>query len=280
MNTSEAFDTSRWWLLPPLALLVLIYAPIYPRMFGDWMNDPNYSHGLLVPFISAWFAWRAWPKIKSETLSPSNMGFVTMAAGVLLLGAGVSIGELYTSRVSLLLLLAGAIHALCGRRVLGLLALPIGYLLFMIPIPYTIYDALALPLKTVVATAATAGLKIFGMPVLREGNMIILPNISLEVVEACSGMRSLVSLMALGTAAAFIFLDGYPRRCALIAVTVPIAVLTNIFRVFVTGILARHVGPEAAGDFFHNFAGLAVFGMAMVLTGLAVLALRHKGKTS
>lgn len=247
-------------------ILCAIYAPIYPRMIDDWLTDPNYSHGLLVPLISLWFAWKAWPRLKDAPAVPSNWGFLLIIFGILLLGFGLTVHELFTSRSSLIFILAGLIQTLFGTRTLKLLALPLGFLFFMVPIPYTIYDALALPLRGLVSFIATEGLKVCGLPVIREGNIIIMPNISLEVVEACSGMRSLVSLMALGTAYAFLFLKGAWRRAALIVSTIPIAVITNVARVFITGVLARHLGSVAAEGFFHDFAGFAVFAVALVLT--------------
>lgn len=258
---------SAWLLLA--VLLTAVYAPVYPRMVGDWIHDPNYSHGFLVPLISAWFVRLAWPDLVKTPVKPANAGFITLILGLLLLAIGVMVDELYTSRISLIVLLAGMVHALLGAAALRLLALPLAFLLFMVPLPYTIYDALALPLKSLVSIAATGGLKVCGLPVIREGNMIIFPNISLEVVEACSGMRSLFSLMALGTACAFLFLKSLPRRALLIALTVPIAVFTNVARVFVTGVLARHLGTAAAEGFFHDFAGMAVFGTALALTFFA-----------
>lgn len=267
MTFGQAIRDNRWRLLPLLALLALIYAPVYPRMIiRDWLGDPNYSHGFLVPLVSAWFVYTSWPHLREEELAPTGRGFILLLSGILLLTVGVTLEELFTSRASLIVILAGLVHTFCGGRILRLLGLPLIYLFFMIPLPYTIYDMLALPLRTLVALFATSGLKACGLAVLREGNMIIFPNISLEVVEACSGMRSLVSLVALGTAWAFVFLRGTLRRTLLILATVPIAVATNISRVFITGLLARHVGAKAAEGFFHDFAGFAVFAVAMVLT--------------
>lgn len=273
MNFLEFCKIYRWLLLVPIILLIAIYAPIYPRMFGDWSADPNYSHGFLVPLISGWFVWKSWPELKNAPVRHSSLGFILIIFGMLLLFAGLSVNELYTSRTSSIFILAGIVQVIFGTRVLMILGLPIAFLFFMVPLPYTIYDAVALPLRHLVSVLATEGLKLFGFPVLREGNVIILPNISLEVVEACSGMRSLFSLMALGTAYAFIFLKGTWRRVVLILATIPIAVITNVIRVFATGVLARYFGSAAAEGFFHDFAGFVVFAVAMALTALTGLLL-------
>lgn len=265
--TLTLFLKEKWWLIfPPIILLCLVYAPVFPGMVAIWMDDPNYSHGFLVPLISLWFAWRRWPELRECPVEPSGAGFLLLLAGMLLLAGGLAIDELYTSRASCIIILAGIIQVLFGTQILRLLALPLAFLFFMIPLPYTFYDALALPLRGFVSILATGGLKLCGLPVLREGNMIILPNISLEVVEACSGMRSLVSLVALGTAYAFLLMKGTWRKVVLIAATVPVAVFTNVLRVFITGVLARHFGAAAAEGFFHDFAGFAVFIAAMILT--------------
>lgn len=268
MTLALFLKEKRWMLVPPFILFCLIYTPVFPGMVSIWMDDPNYSHGFLVPLISLWFAWKRWPELKDCPVEPSGAGFILLLAGMMLLAGGLAIDELYTSRVSCIAILAGIIQVLFGSRVLRLLALPLCFLLFMVPLPYTLYDALALPLRGFVSILATGGLKLCGLPVLREGNMIILPNISLEVVEACSGMRSLVSLIALGTAYAFLLVKGTWRKVALIISTIPVAVFTNVLRVFITGVLARHFGAVAAEGFFHDFAGLAVFVVAMILTAL------------
>ncbi len=253
-----------WGLI--ILMLIGIYYPIVPSMISDWDADPNSSHGFLIPFVSAWFAYQAWPKIKEQEIQPSFLGIFLIVFAIITLGFGITVHELFTSRVSLVILLAGLALTFLGTKIFYHLLLPIGFLVFMVPIPVTVYDAIALPLRYLVSIIATEGMQVCGLPVLREGNIIILPNVSLEVVEACSGMRSLVSLIALGTAYAFILLEGTWRRAILIIATVPIAVLTNITRVFITGVLARHYGASVAEGFFHDFAGLVVFIVALILT--------------
>ena len=162
-----------------------------------------------------------------------------------------------------MVILTGIVWYLYGNKVLRLLALPLGYLFFMVPIPVTIYDAMSFPLKLFVTKVSVGMLKLTGLPVLREGNVIMFPNITLEVVEACSGMRSLMSLIAMGTAYAFMILRKPWQRVVIILSTVPIAIGTNVLRVYVTGVLSRHYGAVAAEGFFHDFAGFAVFFAAL-----------------
>ncbi len=262
-----------WGIL--LAALVGIYYPILPSMVHDWDADPNSSHGFLIPIVSAWFAYKSWPDIKNIPLQNSPWGLAFLVLGLLCLLFGTTVHELFTTRVSLVFILAGLSLSFFGPRIFHYLMLPIGFLVFMVPIPVTLYDALALPLRGFVSILATEGMQAVGLPVLREGNIIILPNVSLEVVEACSGMRSLISLIALGTAYAFLMLEGTWRKVILIIATLPIAVLTNVARVFVTGVLARHYGSAAAEGFFHDFAGFAVFFIALSLTACTGWILSH-----
>lgn len=273
MTLTVAFRSHPLHLVPVLAMFVVVYHGIVGRMVGDWSFDPNYSHGFLVPCLSAWFAWRRWPQLREATVAPSPWGLALLGLGLALLAFGSVTLELFTSRASLVVLLAGTVLYLYGAEVFRLLCFPLAYLLFMVPLPYTVYDALALPLKGAVSAVATGGIRLLGLPVLREGNVIVFPNITLEVVDACSGLRSIMSLAALGTAFAFLFLPAGWRRWALVFATVPIAVATNILRVFVTGVLSWYMGADAAGGFFHEFEGIAVFAVAMVLTAAVGLLL-------
>ncbi len=273
MIITDTLKKYSWVWILVLASFIAIYYPIVPRMVSDWDADPNSSHGFLIPFISAYFAYQAWPQIKEMKIEPTIWGLLLTTFGIIILAFGITVHELFTSRFSLIVILAGLTLSFFGFKIFYKLMLPIGFLVFMIPIPVTLYDAIALPLRYLVSIIATEGMQACGLPVLREGNIIILPNVSLEVVEACSGMRSLVSLIALGTTYAFVMMKGTWRRVALIIATVPIAVLTNITRVFITGVLARHYGASVAEGFFHDFAGIVVFVVALLLTALTGWAL-------
>ncbi len=268
MTITDSLKKYYWAWAIIVFVFIAIYYPIVPRMISDWDADPNSSHGFLIPFVSAWFAYKAWPEIKDMKLKPSFLGIIVILLGLLTLAFGVTVHELFTSRSSLIIILSGLVLTFFGMNIFIKLLLPLGFLFFMVPVPVTLYDALALPLRTIVTIFATEGMQACGIPVLREGNIIIMPNVSLEVVEACSGMRSLISLIALGTAYAFLLLEGTWRRVVLIISTIPIAVFTNIARVFITGVLARYYGSSVAEGFLHDFAGLVVFAVALVLTAL------------
>ncbi|SEA45276.1 exosortase [Desulfuromusa kysingii] len=253
-------------LLVALILGIIgVYAGIFQNLYADWMNDPNYSHGLLVPLISAYFIWQKKDELTSLPVKPANSGLVLILFAVVVLIAGVAAQEYFTKRVSVVFLLAGMVVFLLGWQWLKSLLLPIGFLFFMIPLPYIIYDAMAFPLKLFVAKFSVIALKLMGVIVWREGNIIMFPQTVLEVADACSGLRSLMSLLALGVALAVFSQKKRSAMVFLVLLTIPIAILTNMIRVIGTGFLAQYYGAAAAEGFFHEFAGMGVFLLAMVL---------------
>ena len=245
--------------------IAVTYAGIFQNLYLDWMDDPNYSHGLLVPFISGYFVWQQREKLENLKIKPLNSGLFLIVFALLVLFAGVAAQEYFSRRSSFVFLLAGIVLFLFGWQWLKSLALPIGFLFFMIPLPYIVYDAMAFPLKLFVAKFSVISLKLMGVVVWREGNIIMFPQTVLEVADACSGLRSLMSLLALGVALAVFSQEKISRRILLVFLTVPIAILTNMLRVIGTGFLAQYYGAAAAEGFFHEFAGMGVFVLAMVM---------------
>jgi len=271
---STALKTHRLHLLLLLPLVTAAYATIVPGMVDQWSSDPNYSHGFLIPLISGYFLWQNRDDLATAPVRPSNLGLVIICASLVLLVVGIAGTEYFSMRASLVLLLAGIVLYWFGLPVLNVLALPIGFLIFMVPLPYIVYDAAAFPLKLLVAKFSVLSLKAMGVIVLREGNIIMFPNTVLEVADACSGLRSLVSLIALSVALAFLSQKTVIKRTVLICMAVPIAIFTNMLRVIVTGFLAQYYGAAAAEGFFHEFAGMAVFALAMLLLVLTGAILR------
>lgn len=278
MTFAEAIRNTRIQLSLTLCLLVMLYYRIVPDMVMDWYKDDNYSHGFLVPIIAGYFLWQRWPELKEKVVKPEGMGLALVLLALLQLTIAWLGSEYFTMRSSLIVLLAGLALYLFGREVLKGLALPLGYLIFMVPIPYIIYDAVAFPLKLLITKASVATLQMMGVIVMREGNIIMLPTTTLEVADACSGIRSLMSLLALAAAYAFMIQTSNLKRAILILSAVPIAIFTNGLRVIVTGILAQWWGAKAAEGFFHEFAGLAVFALAMVILVAEGALLRRIGR--
>jgi exosortase len=261
-----SFDAKK---VAAVALLTTALGFLYWRvaygLIDAWIVDGNYSHGFFIVPIAAYLTWERRKRLKAEPIDHTWLGLVVLVGSVLLLLAGVMGSELFLSRVSLLGTLTGMVLFLFGWRHLRILAFPLAFLLLMIPLPAIIFNQIAFPLQLLASRVGEAAIGAFGVPVLREGNVLILANTSLEVAEACSGIRSLVSLITLGIIYGY-FAD--PRgwvRTAIVASTIPVAILANGARVAGTGILAHWWGPAAAEGFFHEFSGWIVFIVAFAM---------------
>lgn len=265
MTFSETIKAHKFELLAFVLLLGAVYHSIVPDMVLDWKKDDNYSHGFLVPFIAGYLAYMRRDDLLAVEVRPSNAGLGIVALGLLMLFLGWMGTEYFTMRSSMVVIIAGAVLYLLGWKIFTILLAPLAYLLLMVPIPYIIYDAAAFPLKLFVTKVSVLSMKALGVVVLQEGNILMFPNITLEVADACSGLRSIMSLLALGAAYAFVFFPRVRDRVILILSTLPIAVFTNCLRVIATGILAQYFGSAAAEGFFHEFAGLFVFVGAVVM---------------
>lgn len=262
-------------LLGFLVLFGILYADVFRGLVLEWYGDDNYSHGFLIPVVAGWFVYTGWQDLRDVEVRPSDIGGLVVLAGAAQFVLAWLATEHFTMRLSMIVLLAGAVLLFFGREVFRQLRLPLGYLVLMIPLPYILYDAVAFPLKLFVARISVESLQLMGFAVFREGNVISFPNITLEVADACSGLRSIMSLIALAVTLAFIMLRSPARRVVLILLAVPFAVITNTLRVIVTGILARDFGRQAAEGFFHEFAGIAVFVMALGLLFASALILKR-----
>ena len=278
VTVSESMKCYKMQFLLALLILAGLYRGVVPDMAQQWYEDANYSHGFVVPFIAGYFVYEKRRQLAEVLVEPWWPGFALFLLGLLQLVVGWLGTEFFTMRSSLVVTLAGMTLFFFGKPLFRLMLLPLGYLMFMVPLPYIIYDMIAFPLKLFVTRISIASLKLMGVVVMREGNVIMLPLTTLEVADACSGIRSLISLLALAVAYAF-FLEISPsRRALLILAAIPIAISANALRVIGTGLLAQYWGAKAAEGFFHEFAGLAVFVVAIVLMiTLGSLLSRGKG---
>ncbi|GAB7024027.1 exosortase A [Salidesulfovibrio brasiliensis] len=265
MTFANALRKQSPYLLVFLVLFGLAYAEVLRGMVLAWYGDDNYSHGFLIPVVAGWFVYTGWQDLRDTEVRPSDLGGLLVLAGAAQFVLAWLATEYFNMRLSMVVLLAGAVLLFFGREVFRKLRLPIGYLVLMVPLPYILYDAVAFPLKLFVAKVSVKTLQLMNFAVFREGNVISFPNITLEVADACSGLRSIMSLIALAVTLAFIMLRSPYKRLLLILLAVPFAVFTNTLRVIATGVLARYFGRQAAEGFFHEFAGIAVFVMALVL---------------
>src|ERR1041384_3574886 len=269
--------------------IVFAYATVLVKLVHDWWNDENYSHGLLIPFIIGYVLWTQREKLARVPVKSSTfLGGTAILFALFALWAGVAGAELYTQRLSLILLLVGTVIYFWGVRLLRFLLVPFGLLFLAMPIPAIIFNKIAFPLQLFASRCAVWSMSMLGIPVLRQGNIIELKPLNsldtkkLEVVEACSGIRSLMTLLTLAVVFAYFthspddsdkpgtrfgWLKSYWfwRAVILVGSAVPIAILTNAFRVSGTGVLAHYYGTAIADGFFHSFSGWAIYIMAFIL---------------
>jgi exosortase len=252
-------------------LIAWLYASILFHLTKQWSNDANFSHGFFVPAFSLFVLWQDRTRLGRQPREPSSWGLLIVAFALSVLVVGVLGAELFLSRISLLLLIAGLIILFCGWRFFRAVLFPWVFLLLMIPIPEIVFSQITFPLQMLTSKVAALLLPLLGVPVLREGNIINLPAMPLEVVEACSGIRSLLSLATLAIIYGYLTETRTWVRVALALASIPIAVASNSLRIVGTGLLVQYWDPEKAQGFFHIFSGWLVF-----LVSLAMLFLVHR----
>lgn len=248
-----------------LSALFLLYLPFLQTLVHAWRTNDDYSHGYFIPFLALGMMYSLRKKLIDIPIRPGNSGLLLIVFGLLLLIAAKVGSELFSQRLSLIFVLLGLVYFLFGWRHLQLAALPILYLLFMIPLPAIIWNTIAFPLQLFSSALTEKTIYLLGIPVFREGNILHLSETTLEVVAACSGLRSLMTMFAL--AGAFAFFSRLPtwRKWVLFFSAAPIAIMANIIRLTLTAILASLYGSEVAHGFLHDLSGLVVFGVGLML---------------
>ncbi len=249
----------------------LLYREVLVKLVHDWLHDDNYSHGILIVPIALYFAWERRERLIAATPKPTVLGLVLILGSMLVLVAGTLGAELFLARISIIGVVAGTVLFVLGWEHFRILLFPMAFLLLMIPIPAIIFNQVAFPLQLLASRFGEVTLQTLNIPVLREGNVITLASTQLEVAEACSGIRSLISLLTLGIVYGYFVTPSVPARTFLALATIPVAILANGFRVAGTGIAAHYYGPSAAEGFFHTFSGWLVF-----VVSFAMLFLIHR----
>ena len=304
MNSSAINFNKLWRPVLIAAALAFLYAQVLAKLGYDWWTDENYSHGLLVPFVIGFIVWTEFDTLKKAAGSPQVwLGFALIFFALVMLLGGTVGAELFTQRISLILILAGIVIYFFGAKILQFLVVPFALLLFAIPIPQIIFNKIAFPLQIWASQAAIWGIRAFEVASVRKGNVIeILPQgatqiIALEVVEACSGIRSLMTLVTLALVLAYFTREKTPERTpfwknfdfwrALILMfsAIPIAILTNAGRVTATGILTYYYGKRATESTWHDLSGWLVYLVALILLLsvnflLKFLAQKRRGASS
>lgn len=252
-------------MILPAASFLFLYRDVISKLVHDWSIDENYSHGFLVIPIAAYLAWERRRKFAETPKHPSTIGVFILIGGLAMLLAGILGAEVFTTEVSMLATLAGSVLFLFGWAHLRVMLFPIAFLILMIPLPAIIFNQITFPLQLLASRFGESALMVAGIPVLREGNVIHLANTSLAVAEACSGIRSLISLLTLGIVYGY-FMDSRAWVRWLIAITtIPVAIITNGLRVAGTGVGAHYFGAAVAEGFFHEFSGWLIFISAFLM---------------
>jgi exosortase len=278
----------------PLAIaaaMSFVYFTVLVKLGRDWWSDENYSHGLLVPFVIGYIVWHERKRLATAQIQPHVwLGVAGVVASIVMLWAGVAGAELFVQRISIVVMLASVAIYFCGFRWLRLLAVPLLLFVLSIPIPQIVFNKIAFPLQLFASRCAVSAMQLFNISVLRQGNVIELLPLGahepkrLAVVEACSGIRSLMTLVTLAVVYAYFTKpkrDGGDksspprqswfksfaiwRSLILVIAAVPIAILTNALRVSGTGVLAHYYGTRVADGFFHTFSGWVIYVAAALL---------------
>lgn len=249
--------------------LAIAYHQVIPKLVRDWRDNDDYSHGFLIVPLIGYLVWQRRQALRTAVARPVAGGLLVVLLGVVMLAAGLLGAELFISRVSIPVTLAGIALFLGGWAHLRLLAFPLALMLLTIPIPAIIFNQVAFPLQLLASRFGAAALWTVGIPVLREGNIITLASTTLEVAEACSGIRSLVALFTLSLVYGYFNERATWKRAVLVVSIVPIAIVANAMRVTAIGVAAHLYGPTVVDGPFHSISGWLVFIVAFaVLLGV------------
>jgi exosortase len=278
-NTAPSFGNLTWeknrsterpqmgtWFgaLTLFVLVVIMYASVLSALARQWWDDPNYGHGFFVPVFAAYVLWSERDRWSVWPSRANNIGFAIMLFAIGLRVLGMLGAELFIARLSLVILICGIVLFLAGGQALRSISFPIGYLLFMIPLPAIVYYQLTFPLQLWASRLAASGLVALGIHTVREGNLLVLPNCTLNVVEACSGIRSLLSLLAAVVAYGYLAEPSTWKRSVLAFASIPIAILANGLRLVATGALSYFFGPSVDSGVVHLALGLGFFALAFL----------------
>jgi len=245
-------------------LIAACYAPVIYRLVSQWYDDPDMGHGFFVPVIAGYIAWQNRGRIAGIAPKPNWWGVAIMAWAALQLYIATLGAELFLARTSLVISIIGAVLLLGGVQYLRTFAFPLFLLFFMVPIPAVIYNSLTFPLQLRASEIAEWAIGILGIPVIREGNILTLPSQSLNVVEACSGIRSLLTLTFLSLVYGYFAEKRTWIRVVLFLATIPIAILANAGRVTMTGVVSE-IRADLAEGLFHEAEGWVIFMIAFVI---------------
>jgi len=255
--------------------LAIIYYPVALALVQVWIENDNYSHGFFIPIISGYMIYSMRNELRLNSFKPCNFGIIILLFGLLQLLIGKIGSEFFVQRTSLLLVFIGITLFLFGTFHAKKILLPILYLIFMVPLPAIIWNRLAFPMQLFATKITENTISFFGIPVLREGNILYLAETTLDVVGACSGLRSLLAMFALSAAFSWFAPLTTLKKLVLFLSAAPIAILANIVRLTSTALLAHYFGEQIAQGFLHEVSGLIIFLLGFLLVGVVYWLLRR-----
>ncbi|ADW16512.1 eight transmembrane protein EpsH [Desulfobulbus propionicus DSM 2032] len=270
---SSLFRANSTFLLLFLVVAALagLYFPVLTSLANDWSTNDNYSHGFFIPLISGYMVYSMKEELSQLSILPTNWGLPFLVAGLGQLYIARVGSEYFLQRTSLILVLLGITLFLLGKAITKKVLLPIAYLLFMVPLPAIIWNKIAFPMQLFSSAITEEVVRMIGIPIFREGNVLHLAQTTLEVVDACSGLRSLTTMFALAAALAW-FTDFVQwKKWVLFFLAAPVAMFANIVRLTATAGLASIYGGKVAQGFLHDFSGIFTF-----VLGLSLLMLSNK----
>jgi exosortase len=251
-----------------LAAAVWSYWPIFVEMARKWVHDPQYSHAFLVPAFSAYLLWSRRKLFEFSARRPSWWGLPLLALGVFLRLFGAYVYVDWLEAISLLPMLSGAVLMLAGPRALLWTWPAIAFLGFMIPLPYRVETAVSLPLQRLATGLSTYLLQTLGRPAFAEGNVIVVNDARIGVVEACNGLGMLILFFALATALAILVHRHPIEKAVIVASAAPVAIAANVVRITATAFVHENIGGRWADIVFHDLAGWLMMPLALVILGL------------
>jgi exosortase len=260
-------------LLLACAAAAALYGSVLAGLVAQWWHEPASSHGLLLVAVAGLVIYRRREALRTAAAEPRDAGFAALFTGLLIYIGGTITGDVFILRLSLPIVIAGAILLLGGAQHLRLLFAPLGLLLLAIPLPMVVVTHATMPLQLIASQVAAGVLQLCQVDVVRQGNLLMLNRVTLEVADACSGLRSLTALMSVAAVCAASFSMSARRAALLLAIAVPVAIVGNGLRVAATGLLSTWFGEVAVRGLFHDLTGYAAFiAMCGVIVGLQVAA--------
>ncbi|QWV91850.1 exosortase/archaeosortase family protein [Geomonas oryzisoli] len=259
-----------------VALWLAVFSPIVPEMVGEWGSHSDNNHGFLVPLVTLYFLWHQKGELSAGEIDCAKWGGVILAASLAIYLVSFAGGAAFPARIAMVASLFGLLWFCLGNAWIRVMAFPVLFLLFMVPVPYSVMSLVSMPLQLIATRLSAWIIQMCAIPVYREGNMLYFVGTQLEVAEACSGIRSIMSLTMLGSIFAYLAPVGWQRRALIVVAAVPIAMTANIIRISGTGILANYFGDRVARGFLHDFSGLAVFAFGLLMLWMIHLLLTRK----